>query len=446
MRSSNTLFLFFIFWISIQNNSYAENHYEYNNADSSTTHITMHIVSASDDITGKDGDWELEVGKANEVIGFDHYPSNLQSSSATYSSGDIPTGENAWPGGCTASTLQVTIPAGSEVTGVDVVYDMTAVGQGFMSDQRSQIYYVEGAVDEGGFSSGVGDMVGTMPYSRSGLFLANGVSNTGVLTFEMRAYRTFGTGCNTTLNKVDNSTWSITVHYQNVTDPCDPVASGNIDTDGDNITDICDLDDDNDGILDTDETVSYTCSEITPINFSSPSLESGTALTTGAVYRFSSIKTGVDALVSVDSMSAPGALGAFDDDGSNVNNFQPVLSTPESAVYFTMDFVVSGTSTPIDIGPFVLTPLDVDGDNTTARERVTIDVELSDVLLENPTNVSLSHNNGLTEIIGETTVEPGIGVTATNVMASTKHNFKNKLYIKIGVDPTSGVDRQFSIT
>ncbi|MFK7979160.1 MAG: choice-of-anchor L domain-containing protein, partial [Saprospiraceae bacterium] len=35
--------------------------------------------------------------------------------------------------------------------------------------------------------------------------------------------------------------------------PCDPVASGNIDTDGDGISDICDLDDDNDGILDTDE-------------------------------------------------------------------------------------------------------------------------------------------------------------------------------------------------
>ena len=35
-------------------------------------------------------------------------------------------------------------------------------------------------------------------------------------------------------------------------DPCS-VASGNVDTDGDGITDICDLDDDNDGILDTDE-------------------------------------------------------------------------------------------------------------------------------------------------------------------------------------------------
>ena len=35
--------------------------------------------------------------------------------------------------------------------------------------------------------------------------------------------------------------------------PCDPIASGNVDTDGDGISDICDDDDDNDGILDINE-------------------------------------------------------------------------------------------------------------------------------------------------------------------------------------------------
>jgi len=38
-----------------------------------------------------------------------------------------------------------------------------------------------------------------------------------------------------------------------VIDPCDAGASGNTDTDGDNVSDICDLDDDNDGILDANE-------------------------------------------------------------------------------------------------------------------------------------------------------------------------------------------------
>ncbi|WP_417370123.1 hypothetical protein [Flavobacterium beibuense] len=36
-------------------------------------------------------------------------------------------------------------------------------------------------------------------------------------------------------------------------DPCNPIASGNIDSDGDGVSDVCDLDDDNDGVLDANE-------------------------------------------------------------------------------------------------------------------------------------------------------------------------------------------------
>ncbi|MFK7978807.1 MAG: thrombospondin type 3 repeat-containing protein, partial [Saprospiraceae bacterium] len=45
----------------------------------------------------------------------------------------------------------------------------------------------------------------------------------------------------------------IVVVGTNCIDPCNAAASGNLDTDGDGISDICDFDDDNDGILDTDE-------------------------------------------------------------------------------------------------------------------------------------------------------------------------------------------------
>jgi hypothetical protein len=40
----------------------------------------------------------------------------------------------------------------------------------------------------------------------------------------------------------------------NPDDPCIPGGPGNPDTDGDGVADICDIDDDNDGILDVDET------------------------------------------------------------------------------------------------------------------------------------------------------------------------------------------------
>lgn len=53
----------------------------------------------------------------------------------------------------------------------------------------------------------------------------------------------------------------IAITLTSVCDPCDPVASGNTDTDGDGVSDICDLDDDNDGILDANE-----CSTISANN------------------------------------------------------------------------------------------------------------------------------------------------------------------------------------
>lgn len=49
-----------------------------------------------------------------------------------------------------------------------------------------------------------------------------------------------------------------------VLNPCDAVASGNLDSDGDGVSDICDLDDDNDGMIDT-----YECSAV--IKFDEPS-------------------------------------------------------------------------------------------------------------------------------------------------------------------------------
>ena len=145
---------------------------------------------------------------------------NGQSVTATYSSGDIPTGDLGWPGGCTASTLTLSVPIGATITGVDVSYDMTALEDvttwdAYMSEQRSQLYYQEGTVDEGTYYSGVGGFAGTYNYTRTGTSFANGLSATGILTFEMRAYRTWSgiSGCNLTVNKVDNNTWTITVYY-----------------------------------------------------------------------------------------------------------------------------------------------------------------------------------------------------------------------------------------
>jgi|GEM_PF-2009845 len=149
------------------------------------------------------------------VLGFTSYG---QSASATYTAGDIQTdrGFTSLPGasGC-PGTLTVTIPEGVIITGVDVVYDMTAAAGAWKNEQRSQLRCVSpGGTDEATLESGVGSTGGTFSYSRTGLDIANGVTGGGDIGFELHAGRTWGgSGCSTQYNKVDNNSWTVTVHY-----------------------------------------------------------------------------------------------------------------------------------------------------------------------------------------------------------------------------------------
>jgi subtilisin-like proprotein convertase family protein len=153
--------------------------------------------------------------------------------SATYSAGAIPTNSDSYSATCNgpATPLTVNIPPGSNVLGVNVTYQMTATGGAWTNEQVSRIGCTQTGLTEigpsGGFyfcnsvGSGVtagtcGNTGGTLTYTRNGLAIANGVSATGNLTFQMQAYRTWpsGSGCNTTYNLIPNNTWTVTVLYE----------------------------------------------------------------------------------------------------------------------------------------------------------------------------------------------------------------------------------------
>jgi uncharacterized protein YjdB/agmatine/peptidylarginine deiminase len=140
---------------------------------------------------------------------------------ATYTSSDIPTDDQfiTLPGmsNCPGS-LSVTIPEGVYVTGVDVSYAMTAIQSGYMADQRSQLRCTStGGIAEPTLAAGSGNSTGTYYYERTGLDIANGVLDGGTIEFELHTGRTWSsagyTGCQVYNNKVDNSTWEVTVHY-----------------------------------------------------------------------------------------------------------------------------------------------------------------------------------------------------------------------------------------
>lgn len=160
---------------------------------------------------------KLEVRK--DKIRFPQQPGNIMASaSATYTSGNIETDRGfttvSQSSGCPGH-LTVTIPAGAVITGVDVEYDMTALSNGRISYQRSQLRCTSpGGTNELSVSYGIGYTTGTYSYSRTGLNIANGVTGGGDITFELHAGRSnVGWGCSTSTNRVDNNTWTVTIYY-----------------------------------------------------------------------------------------------------------------------------------------------------------------------------------------------------------------------------------------
>jgi subtilisin-like proprotein convertase family protein len=151
--------------------------------------------------------------------------------SATYTAGNIPTNPLSYSATCNgpATPLVVNIPPGALVTGVNVSYAFEALpppGDGWITEQRSRIACTETGLAENGPTAGFFTCAngggtncvnnsGVAVYTRSGLSIANGVSVSGTLTFEMQAFRTFMgiAGCNDQVNRINNNSWTVTVNY-----------------------------------------------------------------------------------------------------------------------------------------------------------------------------------------------------------------------------------------
>jgi hypothetical protein len=99
--------------------------------------------------------------------------------------------------------------------------------------------------------------------------------------------------------------------------------------------------------------------------FSAPSLESGTANTTGAVYRFANALSGVDALISIEGMSTGISLQNIDRTADGYSEaFQPeykISGNTNAYIDFKIQFVVAGGNTSVTAPLVSATGLDIDG-------------------------------------------------------------------------------------
>jgi len=171
--------------------------------------------------------------------------------------------------------------------------------------------------------------------------------------------------------------------------PCvDPCTDPNgVDTDGDGINDICDLDSDNDGILDSVEQT-LNCTTAKQPQFTGQPTPIGTSSLSNPQeedsFRYSNVYSGVDAIVTVVALNGDDIVD-FDVTSSGYDqNFQPRINhaTATSFTEFKIDFVNSGTTTAAPLDNYMLTTIDNDVD-----EFVTyMDGYSTGVIVDTPTN------------------------------------------------------------
>jgi hypothetical protein len=99
-------------------------------------------------------------------------------------------------------------------------------------------------------------------------------------------------------------------------------------------------------------------------SFTNPTLLSGTNLQVNAKYRFSAVRPGIDALMTITAISPGIGLTQLDGPSGYAATLQPTITAaPWTSGYveMTITFVYAGTSNPMVQPQLAATPFDVDG-------------------------------------------------------------------------------------
>lgn len=177
--------------------------------------------------------------------------------------------------------------------------------------------------------------------------------------------------------------------------------------------------------------------------------ESGSAGADGTVYRFGSVTSNVDALVTIAGRSSSlVTLSTIDRTGTGYDNaFQPEVSYNNGNASsnrnwwmdFDVRFVTKDGSTPVTVNEFKVTALDVDGDGSRLREYVGF-YNAQSYILENNTQLSVQNISAtifglLTpgrQFDGPTANYNNIDVTATRVMTTLSYSNKSSFRVRTG--------------
>jgi hypothetical protein len=180
--------------------------------------------------------------------------------------------------------------------------------------------------------------------------------------------------------------------------------------------------------------------------FKKATLVSGTALQTGAKYKFSSVKTGVDAIITIKAQIGGITLAGVDNNTAGFDEaFQPVINAGKNSngyVEFQVDFVNAGTNTPQVQSMIPVTCIGVDGN--TYKDGVLYETDQVQFFPGyydfnmTGTNLKLVSPSGWVVIKSNSAVNsPGIDTSARNIMATVVDKNISSMLLRIGAVNTS---------
>ena len=231
------------------------------------------------------------------------------------------------------------------------------------------------------------------------------------------------------------------------------------DSDGDGIIDNTDLDDDNDGIPDSDELNSIAsnsqppCGGETVLDFSSTAvLESGTDLMAGAVYRIANITAGTDALVTI-VQTVNATVANVDNNSADPASFKPQTAFnftnvgDQGYIEYKIEFVTAGGTTPVVINKFFMNFNDIDGGANYGEQNWADNP--STYTTSNPTELTMSTDGSWVIGTAGPNDYPGAGNGNPQVNYSVNYNSKSEMSIRVGavarVPGASASGRQHAI-
>jgi hypothetical protein len=198
--------------------------------------------------------------------------------------------------------------------------------------------------------------------------------------------------------------------------------------------------------------------------FSNATLISGSHANDGAVYRFSNVANGVDALMKINGRSSNLVkLESLDlPDKGHGKSFQPQVTYNDGStngaadwwMEFQVSFVQPNTLTPLTVSAFEVTALDIDGNGDKLNEYVSFYKQKSSTTEAN----TLLSITGLLDLLtgiltngkkfsGPVTNFVDIDTSATAVMVTNRYENANSFTFRTGAKTTgatSATDRMYS--